>query len=147
MGKDWGIPRGRYVDGAFVCLDCCKQDEHAPHSAVYDRVASGKECARCQKRMPYFAEVRVLPDGYYSIHAPKGLGTGQKVIKLERDAHTLIEQNALVYVSIGCDRELGLTISPHGKVEVWIHDHPYEDGEEPSARWSYDPLDQEAGAS
>jgi hypothetical protein len=83
--------------------------------------------------------VRLLPDGFSSFHAPDERRNVERVIRMEREERTLIAGHALIYVEIGCDRELGLSVSPNGKVEVWVHDDPYGDGAEPSARWTYDP--------
>lgn len=139
------LPLGHRIDGEFVCMDCISSDDHREGgitgrgSAVDERVGSGYECSRCERQMPYLAVVRLLPDGYSSIHAPKGHGNGRKVIRLEREEQTLIDGHALVYVSIGCDRELGLRIGPTGKIEVWVYDDPYGDDTNPSAKWEYDP--------
>jgi hypothetical protein len=124
-------------------MDCIRDDDHHASgvrngSAVDERVGSGKECSRCGRRMPYLATVRLLPDGYHSIHAPDGRRAVSKVIRLEREEKVLVDGHALVYVSIGCQREVGLSVTPQGKVEVWIHNHPYDDEAEP-VRWEYDP--------
>ena len=134
------LPLGHRIDGEFVCMDCIRSDDHRPggigggHSAVDERVGSGKECSRCERRMPYLATVRLLPDGYASIHAPDGLHAARKVIRLEREEKTLVDRHALVYVDIGCHREVGLTVTPTGEVRVWVHDDPYGDGE-PAVEW------------
>jgi hypothetical protein len=140
------LPLGHRIDGEFVCMDCIGSADHREGgitdrggSAVDERVGSGYECSRCERRMPYLAKVELLPDGYHSIHAPDGRMAGQKVIRLQREEKVLIDRHALVRVTIGCDRELGLTIGPTGKVEVWVHDDPYGSDGEPAARWEYDP--------
>ena len=152
------LPLGHRIDGEFVCMDCIGPSDHreggigSGFSAVDERVGSGYECSRCERRMPYLATVRLLPDGYSSIHAPNhGVGRfqGQKIIRLEREEKALMDGHALVYVSIGCQREVGITVTPHGKIEVWVHDDPYGDGDEPSKRWEYNPLvsdEEERGA-
>jgi hypothetical protein len=145
------LPLGHWIDGEFVCMDCIRQDDHREGgltdrggSAVDERVGSGKECSRCERLMPYLATVRLLPDGYGSIHAPdRGVDRfrSQKVIRLEREEKVLVDRHALVYIDIGCQREVGITVTPHGKIEVWVHDDPYGDGE-PAKRWGYDPREQ-----
>lgn len=140
------IPFGHRVVGEFVCMDCITDEDHhgdgvtGRFSAVDERVGSGKECARCGRLMPYLAKVRLLPDGNYSVRAEGGM-TAQRnrIVRVERDESVLIGGHALVYVDIGCQREVGISVTPHGKVEVWVHDDPYGDGAEPSARWEYDP--------
>lgn len=147
------LPLGHRIDGEFVCMDCIGPRDHREGgitdrggSAVDERVGSGKECARCERQMPYLATVRLLPDGWHSAKASVGWGR-EKVVMVEREEKTLVEGHALVYVSIGCHREVGLSVTPQGKVEVWVHDDPYGDGTEPSARWTHDPAKlREAGA-
>lgn len=138
------LPRGWTRGGRFVCRDC-STDEDRAGMRCDDRVASGKECAVCRKLMPYEASVRLLPDGFHSIHAPRTIPGGDKIVLLERSERTLIDRSALVYVSIGCSREVGVTVTPNGKVEIWIHDEPYGDADEPSARWTYDPHEMQNG--
>lgn len=146
------LPLGHRIDGEFVCMDCIRSSDHreggigSGHSAVDQRVGSGKECARCGARMPYLATVRLLPDGFGSIGAPRPeiYGPGRKMVMLEREEKVLVDRHALVYVSIGCQREVGITVTPGGKIEVWVHDDPYSDSEVPSKRWEYDPNEGEA---
>lgn len=142
------FPLGHRIDGEFVCMDCLGSLDHRPGgitgplSAVDERVGSGKECTRCGRVMPYLATVRLLPDGNYSIHAPDSWRQ-EKIIRVEREEKVLVDGHALVYVSIGCQREVGITVTPRGKIEVWVHDDPHGDGRLPSKRWEYDPgLDQ-----
>jgi hypothetical protein len=144
------LPLGHRIDGEFVCMDCVRPDDHRDGgigsgvSAVYERVGSGLECSRCERRMPYLATVRLLPDGYSSLGAPKPeiFGPGRKMVRLEREEKVLIDNHALIYVSIGCQREVGIEVTPHGKVRVWVHD---VDGEEPSAAWEHDPTTDQRG--
>ena len=139
------MPLGHRIDGEFVCMQCVGPDDHREGgidgrgSAVDERVGSGKTCSRCGRRMPYLATVRLLPDGAHSVRAPEEWHRAERIIRVEREEKTLIADSALVYVEIGCQRELGLRITPEGKVEVWIHDDPYGDGAEPSVRWEHDP--------
>lgn len=144
------LPLGHRIDGEFVCMNCISGLDHreggitsAGFSAVDERVGSGKECSRCERRMPYLATVRLLPDGWSSVDAPTQW-TQEKIIRVEREEKTLIDKHALVYVDIGCQREVGICVTPHGKIEVWVHDDPYGNGDEPSKRWEYDPA--QAGA-
>lgn len=137
------LPLGHRIDSEFVCMDCISSDDHRPGgigtgSAVDERVGSGKECSRCERRMPYLATVRLLPDGWSSVRAPSEWRPA-KIVRVEREEKVLTEEHALVYVSIGCQREVGVRVTPTGKVEIWIHDDPYGDAEEPSARWTHDP--------
>lgn len=150
MERVVSLPLGHRIDGEFVCMACLRDDDHREggitgngFSAVDERVGSGYECSRCERRMPYLATVELLPDGYYSIHAPQSYRKVEKTIRLQREEKVLIDRHALVRVSIGCHRELGLTVGPTGKVEVWVHDDPYGDSDEPSARWEYDPTESD----
>lgn len=138
------LPLGHRVDGEFVCMDCIDPRDHKPtgigsgYSAVDQRVGSGEECSRCGRRMPYLATVRLLPDGWSSARSPIEIPQTEKIVRLEREEKVLIDGHALVYVDIGCQREVGLTVTPHGKIAVWIHDDLYNDEAEP-VRWTYDP--------
>jgi hypothetical protein len=139
------LPLGHRIDGEFVCMRCITSADHrlggidGRGSAVDERVGSGTECSRCERRMPYLATVRLLPDGFSSFHAPDERRGVERAIRMEREEKTLVAGHALVYVEIGCDREVGLSVSPSGKVEVWVHDDPYGDRDGPSACWTYDP--------
>jgi hypothetical protein len=139
------LPLGHRIDGEFVCMGCIGPADHRKGgitkrggSAVDARVGSGQECTRCEKVMPYLATVRLCPDSYHFIIAPVALSTREKIIVLERQEQTLIDGHALLYVEIGTQREVGIRATPSGKVEIWIHDDPYGEGE-PTARWEYTP--------
>lgn len=126
--------------GEFVCRSCAEDDDR--EGVWFDeRMASGRECARCGKSFPLLARVELLPDGWASIHAPSSLPRPDKVIRLTQHAETLIDSHALVIVRIGNEREVGIRVSPHGKIEAWVHDDPYSDSGEPVARWEYDPFE------
>lgn len=148
------VPLGHRIDGEFVCMACIGPADHRPAgingrgSALDQRTGSGRECARCQRRMPYLATVRLLPDGYASIHAPDGWRPTEKVIRLEREESTLVDKDALVYISLeGGGPEVGVRVSRTGHVEVWVHDDPFGDGSEPSARWEHSRTPLSEGAS
>lgn len=138
------IPAGHRIDREFVCMSCLRDDDHRPGgidgrgSAVDHRMGSGRECSRCGRRMPYLATVRLLPDGCSSISAPAHWRP-EKTIRVDRDESVLIDCHALVYVSMaGGGPEVGLRVTPSGTVEVWVHDDPYGDGENPSAQWTHE---------
>jgi len=133
------IARGWLKGGEFVCVQCAVDNDRARAIKTDDRMASGRECVRCERKMPYEVKVRLLPDGVHSTHVPRSLASGEQIVVLERQEFTLADRYALVYVQIGTQRELGLQIGPSGKVKVWIHDDPYTDDDGPSAEWEYDP--------
>lgn len=136
------FPLGWRNKGRFVCQNCIDPEDVAGGMGCDARVGSGEVCSRCGDKMPYLARVRILPDGCSSIKAPAFWRKIEKSIRVERETEVLIDSEALVYVSIGCDRELGLRVGPNGKIEVWVHDDPYGDEGEPNARWTYEPEDR-----
>lgn len=126
-------------------MNCLRGDDHREGgitdkgwSAVDERVGSGQECSRCGEIMPWLATIRLLPDGNSTVHADSGWPRSRKGFSVERREQTLVNRHALVYISIGCDREVGLEVTANGKVRVWVHDDPHGDGIEPSATWEHE---------
>jgi hypothetical protein len=64
------------------------------------------------------AKVQLCPDG----------AAGQRM-------EAPIKHNALVYVDIG-DREIGISFTPEGPFEIWVHDDVKNDG---PRRFTYQP--------
>ena len=133
------LPRGWLKGGVFVCLRCAEDADRENAIKADARMASGRLCVTCGETQPYEAKVRILPDGAHSVHAAHGLKEGERIVVMERQEFTLFDESVLVYVDIGTQREVGLRVTPSGALSVWVHDDPYGDAAEPSARWEYDP--------
>ena len=107
-------------------MECITDADHhdrgigSGHSAVDQRVGSGKECSRCEKRMPYLAHIEVVPDGWSVARRSDG-GT----MDMRRSTEVMVDRKAHVRLTMGCHREIAGLVTPTGEVGVLIWDDPY----------------------
>jgi hypothetical protein len=134
------LPTGFRTPDGFVCWACRHPDmpQHGAGIRLDARVASGEECIKCGDKMPYLAKVRLAPDGAVLVKAPSDLRPRGRSLLVQRETEVLIDSHALLYLDIGCGPELGVEMTPGGRVKIWVHTDP--DGESPAAEWEFDPF-------